>query len=118
MEAMERIKELEKENERLTKQVLAEREAIRYISDNYGVLHQCGKAEEEAAELIVALKNYQKAIELGKDTKECLGAIADEVADVTLMLEEIKYLLLKDFDIIGIVDYKIKRQLRRIEHGE
>lgn len=77
---------------------------IRQIINHYGNDHQRMKAVEELTELAAAVAR-------GADRSN----IAEEIADVTIMLEQIMQI----FDIVQeeievIIDYKINRQLARI----
>ena len=72
------------------------------IADYYGKEHQTIKAIEELAELIQAL------------AKEDVENIKEELADVMVMLEQIKYLYgFSEIEINRIMFDKIVRQLRR-----
>ncbi len=77
---------------------------IRQIINHYGNDHQRMKAVEELTELAAAVAR-------GEDRSN----IAEETADVIIMLEQIMQI----FDIVQeeievIIDYKINRQLARI----
>lgn len=73
------------------------------IADHYGRNLQILKCIEEMAELTQAL--------LKGDEKH----IAEEMADVGIMLEQVEYLL-GNAGLIGIMrEMKIERQIRRIE---
>ena len=72
------------------------------IADYYGKEHQTIKAIEELAELIQAL------------AKEDVENIKEELADVMVMLEQIKYLYgFSEIEINRIMFSKIVRQLGR-----
>lgn len=80
-------------------------EDLKYIADHYGLEHQLGKCKEELNELIEALGS-------SSDTH-----LAEEIADVEIMISQIKYLRnIPDECIDGIKRYKIQRQLQRIEN--
>ena len=104
-------------------------EAIVKIADTYGYDAQSRQCIEEMAELTVALNklwrkkqseiNYQEEI-----VKRRYDAIfmkqksetVEEIADVYIMLEQMKYLLnIYEDDIETIINRKILRQLERIE---
>ncbi len=63
-----------------------------------------------------------KAWRMGNDFDNLLVQkrnIKEEIADVMIMLEQIKYLLsISDTDINEIIDQKLNRQLERIEKNE
>lgn len=79
---------------------------LKQIADHYGLENQTDKCKEELHELIEALN--------GGDPH-----LAEEIADVEIMIAQIKYLRnLLDERIDGIKQYKIERQLQRIENGD
>lgn len=78
---------------------------LKYIADHYGLEHQLGKCKEELGELIEALGS------------NCDTHLAEEIADVEIMISQIKYLRnIPDEQVDVIKQYKIQRQLRRIEN--
>lgn len=73
------------------------------IADHYGLNHQLEKCKEELNELIEALGS------------NCDTHLAEEIADVEIMISQIKYLRnIPDEQVDVIKKYKIQRQLRRI----
>ena len=99
-------------------------EAIKKIADTYGYDAQSRQLIEEMAELTVALNKYYRVSILTPERVNFaerieLGNIKEEIADVTIMLEQIKYLLqISDTDINEIIEQKLNRQLERIEKNE
>lgn len=82
------------------------------IASYYGKDAQVGMCIEEMAELIKALNKYQRSY----GSKESLENVIEEVADVEIMLEQIRYLLkLDSMKIDEIKDYKINRALHIID---
>lgn len=76
---------------------------LKYIADHYGLEHQLGKCKEELNELIEALGS-------SSDTH-----LAEEIADVEIMISQIKYLRNIPTKRVDFVKkYKIQRQLSRI----
>ena len=73
---------------------------IRKIWDHYGEDDQTNKFIEELSELIIAL------------TKNDIKAITEEMGDVEVMIAQLKYGL--DIDTDPVIDYKLRRQMRRI----
>jgi len=68
-------------NEPMTKQHLA-----RGMLKKYGISRQLTKAQEECAELIVAIAKYSEPSgELGAAER-----VREEIADVTIMLEQLR----------------------------
>lgn len=94
-------------------------EAIKKIADTYGYDAQSRQLIEEMAELTQAIN---KAWRMGNDFDNLLVQkrnITEEIADVTIMLEQIKYLLqISDANIEQIIEQKLNRQLERIEKNE
>lgn len=82
-------------------------EDLKYIADHYGKEHQLEKCKEELGELIEALGGSSNT------------HIVKEIADVEIMISQIKYLRdipTKRVDFVK--KYKIQRQLQRIENGD
>ena len=96
-------------------------EAIKKIADTYGYDTQSRQLIEEMAELMVAInKMWREGMRTDYFYSELKKKdIAEELADVTIMLEQIKYLLqISDADIDQIIDQKLNRKLERIEKNE
>lgn len=74
---------------------------IRYIADYYGKEAQTKKLIEELSELIRALAREDEA------------NIMEEIADVEIMIAQIKYLYAQRCN--DIINYKLDRQINRIE---
>ena len=82
-------------------------EDLKYIADHYGLEGQTKKCKEELNELIEALGS------------NCDIHLAEEIADVEIMISQIKYLRnIPDEQVDVIKKYKIQRQLRRIKDGD
>ena len=89
------------ENENLVELTITE--GLREIAVHYGFAHQRGKLSEEMGELNDALLDGDNA------------GIAEEIADVLNVIEEIRYLRgIPIKEIKGIQLEKIQRQHRRI----
>lgn len=85
-------------------------EEIRKIADHYGVEAQIGQTYEELGELIVALHKYER-----KPGVKEYDAIIEEIADVNIMLTQVRHLLnISDKDVEELTEYKVSRQLERI----
>ena len=96
-------------------------EAIKKIADTYGYDAQSRQLIEEMAELTVAInKMWREGMKTDYFYSELKKKdIAEEIADVTIMLEQIKYLLqISDTDIDQIIEQKLNRQLERIGADE
>lgn len=92
---------------------------LKKVADHYGFDAQAEKAIEEMAELIVAIKNLKKFDGCEADH---LVNFFEELADVKIMVDQLIYLHDKtapeDYDVESEVEFKIKRQLKRIAEEE
>lgn len=80
------------------------------ILEHYGHKHQYFKVAEELSELQTLV--LQQANEYGKVPVAC---IAEEIADVYVMLRQLEVMLmLDDRDIQPIIDGKLDRQIERM----
>ena len=103
-------------------------EAIKTISTFYGYDAPSRQMIEEMAELTQAINKYWRKnkvyggmvwLPFGKSGEKEVANIKEEIADVTIMLEQIKYLLsISDTDINEIIEQKLNRQLERIGADE
>lgn len=77
---------------------------IRKIWNHYGEDAQTNKFIEELSELIIAL------------TKNDIESITEEMGDVEVMIAQFKSGL--DIDTTQVINYKLKRTMRRIAEEE
>jgi len=100
---------------------------IEKIAEHYGYEKQCKQLIEEMAELMVALNKYDRAdkadISTPKkflDLNHLKNNVYEKIADVEIMLEQIKYLTDSHVMVRSIKEMKIKRQMKRLseEQGE
>lgn len=92
------------------------KEAIRKIADHYGLNAQLNVATEELAELIQAIARFRRVDE--RDMLELArrkNLVAEEIADVEVMLAQIKYLMKIDERVEAVAKYEIERQLKRMK---
>lgn len=85
---------------------------IREIADYYGLDSQCRQCGEECAELIVALSKLRR-----DDTGASCAKydVAEEIADVSIMIMQIMYLLdIPNEQVDEIFEEKLKRERDRI----
>ena len=80
---------------------------LQVIADFYGLDSQRNILIEEMAELTQALIKTTRIGEFAIDD------VKEEMADVEIMLYQIKYLLGINTDIV--IDYKVNRQMSRID---
>lgn len=85
------------------------KEKLRFIIDCYGTKTQEEIALEELAELQKAILKFRRE-KSGKAYKD----IIDELADVEIMLEQLKIIYSCHVDVEERIDYKINRQISRI----
>lgn len=96
-----------------------QKKKVREIAAHYGIEAQKEIAVEECAELILAIKKQgRKKIETGRDAVQSLTEIAGEIADVRIMCEQLAYLYGIEEVVKEQIEYKIFRQLDRMEKGE
>lgn len=93
------------------------------IADYYGYEAQSNQLIEECAELIQAINKHKRVMRNRKSVnmtlKEAINNVSEEIADVEIMLEQIKYLLgINEQYIDTIKEMKINRTSQRIEEKE
>lgn len=90
------------------------KEKLLKIINNYGTRNQLKYLYTELYEFTEAIIEYEED-ENGNITTQ-LNHIQEEFADLMVMLEQFKvYYNLSNEDIIKTMEYKIERQLKRIE---
>lgn len=92
---------------------------IKLIADHYGLYQQRLKLIEEMGELQTVLMKFMLSPVGNQKEVEKLFHISkniiEEIADVEIMLEQLKYLLKCEEDVCMVKNHKINRQLGRIE---
>ena len=88
-------------------------ESLRRIADFYGFDKQSIQAIEEMAELQKALCKWRRY----GYTKDLRRELIDEVADVLIMCRQLEYLIGTN-EVKEQIEYKLKRQLKRMEKEE
>ena len=95
------------------------KEKILSIIKHYGVLKQLKYFQSEVFELNEAIINAENNRYIGivrKPCDTCIDHIAEEIADVRVMLRQFQdYYDIPTEKIEEIMDYKVERQLKRIE---
>ena len=81
---------------------------VKTIADHYGFTSQANIAIEECSELIQAICKLRR----GWDDDR-YNNVKEEVADVIVICEQLRYILGKDVDCL--IDEKLSRQIRRIK---
>ena len=83
-------------------------ERIKTIADHYGIKKQLRQLAEECSELAVEASHSAR--------KGTTVKIIEEMADVQIMIEQIIHLAKIDrCDIEDCINYKLDRQMKRIE---
>ena len=86
-------------------------EQLKQIADHYGEKTQLDQLIEESAELIVATRKF-----IRKPSIATISDVAEEIADVEIMIEQIKYLAGIRYDVEQYYKpAKIEQTLKRIE---
>jgi hypothetical protein len=85
---------------------------LRNIAEHYGLRVQMRQTVEEMAELTQVICKAERY-----DLDTVRDHLVEEVADVSIMIEQLEYLL-GDSRITQIKAEKIERQKRRIEDGK
>ena len=92
---------------------MADRERkLLFLIDHYGTKKQQDIAIEELAELQKAIIKYRR--EPSDKTKE---SVVEEIADVQVMLEQLKMIFSCRSKTDAIMDAKIDRQIKRVMDG-
>ena len=86
-----------------------QKESCNTIANHYGIDSQALVAIEEMSELTKELCKYFRGYNRKRE-------IIEEIADVEIMMEQLKCLFDIHESVNKIVDYKLERQLRRIEN--
>lgn len=90
------------------------------LGDYYGKDRELGLLQEECAELIQAISKYKRAFDhlnenFDNTVKNAEEAMIDEIADVEILIDRVKYLCnIDDEDIENIMIKKCKRTIKRL----
>jgi len=87
---------------------------MKKIADFYGVGNQALKLIEECAELIQQVAKYRTEAFVNTNADNSLTSVAEEIADVEIMIWQIKYLFRIGKDVEEKKKEKVKRQLERM----
>src|SRR5574344_562364 len=103
---------LEDRAEELRNKILSDK--IEKIADHYGLQRQLSKSVEELIELVQAIQEY--SFKLGMcDDEISTEHVAEEIADVKIMLAQLEYLLELEEEVKDRVEFKLNRQMDRIK---
>ena len=83
--------------------------------EKYGE-RQLDQAQEELAELIVAISNYKRAVDKDRNTDKAVIDVIEEIADVNIMIKQVMMLLdIEEFEVTNIEIAKLNRLEKRID---
>lgn len=83
-------------------------EVCKSIANHYGKENQVLIAIEEMSELTKELCKYYRRYDRRRE-------IIEEISDAEIMLEQLKELFNCESDVSKVIDFKLDRQMRRIE---
>lgn len=83
-------------------------EICKSIANHYGKENQVLIAIEEMSELTKELCKYYRRYDRRRE-------IIEEISDAEIMLEQLKELFNCETDVSKVIDFKLDRQMRRIE---
>ena len=89
------------------------KELLNKAIDTYGIEEQLLQTVEECAELIQAINKWRRSKDL-ESTKDPVEPLAEETADVIIMLEQIK-IMVGEPKINWWIDFKLQRLAERLE---
>ena len=88
-------------------------EKLEFIINTYGEASQVDKCIEECSELQKALLKHRR-----NPTVSTRDEVIDEIADVGIMLEQMKMIYFCENEVKIRTQYKVERQIERIKYGE
>lgn len=117
------------ESSRENTMVQGELDKLNTIVETYGAGKQEDMAIEECSELIKAIlkyrreccktpSDYEEAIVFAAEKKQLRAAVIDEIADVSIMVAQLQIIFGCMGEVEERIDYKIDRQINRIEERE
>lgn len=86
---------------------------IRQIAEYYGLKEQLSQTEEECAELIQAASKMNRA-KTSTERYLATDKVTEEMADVLIMIWQLKRLLGNHTALSEMIDQKLDRQIERI----
>lgn len=83
--------------------------------EKYGE-RQLDQAQEELAELIVAISKYKRAVDKDRNTDKVVIDVIEEIADVNIMIKQVMMLLdIEEFEVQNIEIAKLNRLEKRMD---
>lgn len=97
----------------------SQKQKCQTIADHYGFIKQSMMMIEECSELQKAICKWHRnrGDSLRSESSDCdeRTAIIDELADIIIMAKQISYLLSAEDEVSEQIEFKLNRQLRRME---
>lgn len=93
-------------------------EQLKRVVSTYGNTAQVDMAIEEMSELTKALLKYRRAVNYGGERKLRADDVAEEMADVRIMLAQLEIIFDNKAQVNDYIEYKINRQMQRIEEAK
>lgn len=90
-------------------------EMTRIIANHYGYDNQSHQCVEEMAELMIAINKFRRKEIPNRNNYELMQDIYEEIADVEVLLEQLKYFFNCYDEVNAMKEYKLKRELERIK---
>ena len=87
---------------------------IKYIADHYGIANQTMIAVEEMSELTKCICKCKRYPAMDKRVEQYIENIIEEIADVWIMMEQLKYLF-GSAEVDKLIWSKLERQLKIID---
>lgn len=97
---------------------MTEEEKIKLISDHHGYEEQSRQCIEEMAELTQAINKHWRKSKKNQNSYKLRQNIYEEIADVEICLEHMKYLLNCHDEVVAMRGYKLDRELKRMSKGD
>ena len=92
---------------------------LKSIIDRYGEDFQVDRCIEECSELIKALLKLRRYGEyIPSQVSSLRKDIIEEIADVNIMIEQLKIIFDCEKEVLDVAEYKLDRQLERMKSGE
>lgn len=88
-----------------------QKKMINNILEHHGFENQLFKTVEELSELTTAIVQYYNK---GPGYSRLMG-VQDEIADVYIMLEQIRKQFMSDCELKELIEYKLERECSKIE---
>lgn len=96
------------------RKIMSTDDMIKYIADHYGTANQTMIAVEEMSELTKCICKCKRYPAMDKRVEPYIENIIEEIADVWIMIEQLKYLF-GSAEVDKLIRSKLERQLKIID---